>query len=88
MRGCSRHKRIPRAIWTKQRPMRDEAVLQKQVVMSTSSSLGQTVWVYRGSMWGAWQDPFPSGPFDFHFSSKICFEVINPYCRLSNDTSS
>jgi hypothetical protein len=26
-------------------------VLQNQVKMSTSSSLGQTVWVYRGSMW-------------------------------------
>ena len=39
-------------IWTKQRPMRDEATLQKQVVMSTSAStLDQTVWVYRGSMW-------------------------------------
>jgi hypothetical protein len=34
-----------KAIWTKQRPMLDEVVLQKQVVMSTSSSLGQTVWV-------------------------------------------
>ena len=31
--------------------MDDEAVLQKQVVMSTSASLGQTIWVYRGSMW-------------------------------------
>jgi hypothetical protein len=39
-----------KAIWTKQRPMRDEAVLQNQVVMSTKASLGQTVWVYRGSM--------------------------------------
>ena len=41
-----------KAIWTKQRPMLDEVVLQNQVKMSTSSSLGQTVWVYRGSMWG------------------------------------
>merc|ERR1719331_1751610 len=40
-----------KAIWTKQRPMRDEEVLQNQVKMSTSASLGQTVWVYRGSMW-------------------------------------
>ena len=40
-----------KAIWTKQRPMMDEVVLQNQVKMSTSSSLGQTVWVYRGSMW-------------------------------------
>ena len=40
-----------KAIWTKQRPMLDEVVLQNQVKMSTSSSLGQTVWVYRGSMW-------------------------------------
>ena len=32
-----------KAIWTKQRPMRDEAVLQNQVVMSTKASLGQTV---------------------------------------------
>ena len=31
--------------------MMDELVLQNQVKMSTSSSLGQTVWVYRGSMW-------------------------------------
>ena len=40
-----------KAIWTKNRPMNDEEVLQKQVEISTSSSLGQTVWVYRGSMW-------------------------------------
>jgi len=40
-----------KAIWTKQRPMLDEVVLQNQVTMSTSASLGQTVWVYRGSMW-------------------------------------
>ena len=40
-----------KAIWTKQRPMHDEVVLQNQVKLSTSSSLGQTVWVYRGSMW-------------------------------------
>lgn len=40
-----------KAIWTKQRPMMDELVLQQQVNMSTSTSLGQTVWVYRGSMW-------------------------------------
>ena len=40
-----------KAIWTKQRPMLDEVVLQNQVKLSTSSSLGQTVWVYRGSMW-------------------------------------
>lgn len=31
--------------------MNDEEVLQQQVVLSTSSSLGQSVWVYRGSMW-------------------------------------
>ena len=31
--------------------MNDEELLQQQVVMSTSSSLGQSVWVYRGSMW-------------------------------------
>jgi hypothetical protein len=31
--------------------MLDEIVLQNQVKLSTSSSLGQTVWVYRGSMW-------------------------------------
>ena len=31
--------------------MLDEVVLQNQVKMSTESSLGQTVWVYRGSMW-------------------------------------
>jgi len=40
-----------KAIWTKQRPMMDELVLQQQVKMSTDASLGQTVWVYRGSMW-------------------------------------
>jgi len=40
-----------KAIWAKKRPMNDEEVLQQQVVLSTSSSLGQTVWVYRGSMW-------------------------------------
>ena len=40
-----------KSIWTKQRPMMDEIVLQNQVKMSTASSLGQTVWVYRGSMW-------------------------------------
>jgi hypothetical protein len=32
--------------------MNDEELLQQQVVMSTSNSqVGQTVWVYRGSMW-------------------------------------
>ena len=31
--------------------MNDEELLQQQVELSTSSSLGQTVWVYRGSMW-------------------------------------
>jgi hypothetical protein len=31
--------------------MNDEELLQQQVVMSTSASLGQSVWVYRGSMW-------------------------------------
>jgi hypothetical protein len=40
-----------KAIWTKHRPMDDEVVLQNQVKMSTSASLGQTIWVYRGSMW-------------------------------------
>ena len=40
-----------KAIWTKHRPMDDEIVLQNQVKMSTSASLGQTIWVYRGSMW-------------------------------------
>lgn len=40
-----------KSIWVKNRPMNDEEVLQQQVVMSTSASLGQTVWVYRGSMW-------------------------------------
>ena len=38
-------------IWAKNRPMNDEELLQQQVVLSTSASLGQTVWVYRGSMW-------------------------------------
>lgn len=38
-------------IWAKHQPMDDEELLQQQVVLSTSSSLGQTVWVYRGSMW-------------------------------------
>jgi len=33
--------------------MNDEELLQQQVVMSTSASLGQSVWVYRGSMWVA-----------------------------------
>lgn len=40
-----------RQIWAKHRPMDDEEILQQQVIMSTSASLGQTVWVYRGSMW-------------------------------------
>ena len=31
--------------------MLDEVVLQNQVVMSTKAGIGQTVWVYRGSMW-------------------------------------
>jgi hypothetical protein len=32
--------------------MNDEEVLQQQVVMTTAASqIGQTVWVYRGSMW-------------------------------------
>lgn len=39
-----------KALWVKQRPMNDEELLQEQVVMSTSASLGQSVWVYRGSM--------------------------------------
>ena len=40
-----------KALWTKNRPMNDETFLQKQVELSTSSMPGQTVWVYRGSMW-------------------------------------
>ena len=33
--------------------MNDEELLQEQVVMTTSQSqIGQSVWVYRGSMWG------------------------------------
>ena len=40
-----------KALWVKNRPMNDEELLQQQVVMSTSASLGQSVWVYRGSMW-------------------------------------
>ncbi len=41
-----------KSIWTKAHPMNDEEVLQQQVVMTTSASqIGQTVWVYRGSMW-------------------------------------
>jgi hypothetical protein len=32
--------------------MNDEELLQQQVEISTNASLGQTVWVYRGSMWG------------------------------------
>ena len=39
-----------KALWVKSRPMNDEELLQQQVVMSTSASLGQSVWVYRGSM--------------------------------------
>lgn len=41
-----------KALWVVNRPMNDEELLQEQVVMSTNASLGQTVWVYRGSMWG------------------------------------
>jgi len=37
-----------KALWVANRPMNDEELLQEQVVMSTSSSLGQSVWVYRG----------------------------------------
>jgi hypothetical protein len=40
-----------KALWAVNHPMNDEELLQQQVVMSTSASLGQTVWVYRGSMW-------------------------------------
>jgi len=40
-----------KALWVKSRPMNDEELLQQQVVMSTNASLGQSVWVYRGSMW-------------------------------------
>lgn len=40
-----------KALWVNTQPMTDEEYLQQQVVMSTSASLGQTVWVYRGSMW-------------------------------------
>lgn len=40
-----------KALWVATRPMQDEEFLQRQVEMSTSSSLGQSVWVYRGSMW-------------------------------------
>lgn len=40
-----------KALWVANRPMNDEEVLQQQVVLSTNASLGQTVWVYRGSMW-------------------------------------
>lgn len=38
-------------LWAKDRPMDDEEYLQQQVKMSTSASKGQTIWVYRGSMW-------------------------------------
>jgi hypothetical protein len=32
--------------------MNDEELLQQQVIMTTQNSqIGQTVWVYRGSMW-------------------------------------
>jgi hypothetical protein len=40
-----------KALWVKSRPMDDEEKLMKQIKMSTSASLGQTVWTYRGSMW-------------------------------------
>jgi len=41
-----------KALWTKAHPMNDEELLQQQVVMTTQNSqIGQTVWVYRGSMW-------------------------------------
>jgi hypothetical protein len=40
-----------KALWVKNHPMNDEELLQQQVIMSTNASLGQTVWVYRGSMW-------------------------------------
>lgn len=39
-------------LWAKNHPMNNEELLQEQVVMTTSASqIGQTVWVYRGSMW-------------------------------------
>jgi hypothetical protein len=41
-----------KALWTKSHPMNDLELLTQQVVMSTSAAEpGQTVWVYRGSMW-------------------------------------
>jgi len=40
-----------KALWVAERPMNDEEYLMKQVEMSTQNSLGQTVWVYRGSVW-------------------------------------
>ena len=43
-------------IWTKHHPMDDEEQMKIQVAMSTSAAEpGQTVWVYKGSMWAyAW----------------------------------
>ena len=37
--------------WVVNRPMDDLEKLTQQVEITTQSGLGQTVWVYRGSMW-------------------------------------
>ena len=55
-------------LWVKNHPMNDEELLQEQVVMTTSQSqIGQSVWVYRGSMWGKFYVSITPAVGDFFF---------------------
>ena len=62
--------------------MNDEELLQQQVVMSTSASLGQTVWVYRGSMWAyPWYTSVRKTLEDPAYADwYIKFKPVGPWC--------
>jgi hypothetical protein len=71
-----------KALWVVQRPMNDEELLQQQVEMSTSASLGQTVWVYRGSMWAyPWYSSVRKTLEDPAYADwYIKFKPAGPWC--------
>ena len=62
--------------------MNDEELLQQQVEMSTSASLGQTVWVYRGSMWAyPWYTSVRKTLEDPAYADwYIKFKPVGPWC--------
>lgn len=57
----------------------DEELLQEQVVMSTNASLGQTVWVYRGSMWGASSGAAKSPQLALGCMHWLCVSAAYPW---------